>query len=350
MTFEKQAPFTNQPREPCRGDHTFKSGVDAHTRQALKMSYNGGLMKSDTEWVSLIDKSSALSAKSKQSYKKQLRSVLRIFNKGGPNGISTILSDPDDAKKTLEHIPDNSLRSYLAVMLSLFKRGEEAGWFSRTSQNILKLSQKWSEMLHMSSKRYGSRIEDNKPSDRERESHASIYEWRNAFHAAYKKDPLAQETLLLAFHALMTPPLRGGDLSLVRLGYTPSGNCLYQSDTTDQWILLIRNHKTSASHGDLTRRLSPELTKVLERNLSSTPDREWLFMTQGGSPYSDSGFSSWKSGVFHEAFGRAVTTNSLRHEFVSSMDRQNQTTSEARHIAHQMGHGLHTQRQYIRFM
>ena len=315
------------------------------------MSYNGGLMKSDSEWFSLIEKSDALSPKSKVSYKKQLRSVLRIFNKGGDlNGISAILSDPDDAKKTLAHIPDNSLRTYLAVILSLFKRGEEAGWFNRTSQNILKLSQKWSEMLHVSSKRYGSRIEDNKPSDRERESHASIYEWREAFKASFKKDPLSQETLLLAFHALMTPPLRGGDLGLVRLGYTVSGNCLYQADDSDQWTLLIRNHKTSASHGDLTRRLSPELAKVLDVNLESTPHREWLFMTQGGSPYSDSGFSSWKSGVFHEAFGRAVTTNSLRHEFVSSMDRQNQTTSEARHIAHQMGHGLHMQRQYVRFM
>jgi hypothetical protein len=314
------------------------------------MSYDHGLMRTNAEWYALIEKAPSLSVKSKVSYQKQLRSVLRIFNSTDAIGISTILTNPSHAATVFARVPDHSARSYIAALLSLFKRGEEGGFIRRTSQSILKLNQEWSELLHSVSKRYLTRLDHNQPNDRERESHANLKEWNEVFQQAYNKDPTSQSTLLLAFHALMFPPLRGGDLALVRLGFSVSGNCLYQTDGNDTWTLRIRDHKTSRSHGDLVRDLPSILTRVLERNLRASPKRDWLFAAQSGSPYSDSGFSSWKSGVFHEAFGRNVTTNSLRHEFISSLDRQNQTTAAARSIAHQMGHGLHTQRQYIRFM
>ena len=314
------------------------------------MSYDHGLMRTNGEWHTLIENAPSLSAKSKVSYLKQLRSVLRIFNTTDAIGISTILTNPSKAASVFSRIPDNSAKSYIAALLSLFKRGEEGGFIKRTSQSILKLYQEWSELLHQTSKRYLVRLDHNQPSARERESHADLDEWKEVFQEAYKKDPTSQSTLLLAFHALMLPPLRGGDLALVRLGFSVSGNCLYQSDGDDTWTLRIREHKTSKSHGDLVRDLPDDLVRVLERNLKASPKRDWLFSTLSGSPYSDSGFSSWKSGVFHDAFGRNVTTNSLRHEFISSLDRQHQTTAGARLIAHQMGHGLHTQRQYIRFM
>jgi len=315
-----------------------------------QMSHDHGLMRTNAEWDALIEAAPGLSAKSKKSYKKQLRSVLRIFNDNESNGLSAILRNPERAAMVFAAVPDYSARTYIAAILSLFKRAEEGGYIRRTSESILKLSQKWSELLASVSKRYLTRLDHNQPSLRERETHASLAEWNDVFRKAYKAEPTSQSTLLLAFHALMSPPLRGGDLALVRLGYMKTGNCLYQSEDDDTWTLHIRDHKTSSSHGDLTRDLSDELAHVLEGNLKATPKRDWLFASQSGAPYSDSGFSSWKSSVFFAAFGRNVTTNSLRHEFISSMDRQNQTTAAARSIAHQMGHGLNTQRQYIRFM
>jgi hypothetical protein len=314
------------------------------------MSYDHGLTRTNAEWDALVQAAPDLSAKSKKSYQKQLRSVLRIFNNSESDGLSAILRNPERATSVFARVPDHSARSYIAAMLSLFKRAEEGGFIRRTSDSILKLNQKWSELLHSVSKRYLTRLDHNEPSQRERETHASMAEWKDVFRKAYKAEPTSQSTLLLAFHALMTPPLRGGDLGLVRLGFTVTGNCLYQSEDDDTWTLHIRNHKTTSSHGDLLRELNDDLAHVLEGNLKSTPKRDWLFASQSGAPYSDSGFSTWKSSVFFDAFGRNVTTNSLRHEFISSMDRQNQTTAAARSIAHQMGHGLSTQRQYIRFM
>lgn len=315
------------------------------------MSAHVSTEKTDSEWMGLVDSSPILSQKTKTSYKKQLRGVISKFGVSGPVALSYIMMHPDATVvvNAMKAIPDTSLRTYVAAILSLFKRGEEAHLFSRSSPHIIDSYRKWSEKLQTSAKKYTSRLDNNEPSAKEVESHAKISDWEDALIESYDEDPYSQKTLLLAFHALVLPPLRGGDLSAVKIGYHPSGNCIYKVHG-QHWILRIRDHKTSQFHGDLTRTLSSKMGSMLENYLSNAPsEREWLFSTQSGTPYSDSGFSSWKSGIFKEAFGRNVNSNSLRHEYISSMDRQHQSISQARHIASQMGHGLHVQRQYVRF-
>jgi integrase len=315
------------------------------------MSAHVGTEKTDQEWSDLVDRSKNLTEKSKVSYKKQMRSIIAKFGVAGPASLSYVMFHPSATAvvNATKHIPDNSLRTYIAAILSLFKRGEEAGLFSRADEKVLRPYRAWSEKLQRSSKEYKERIESNTPSERERSSHASLDEWDEAFETMYDNNPLSQDTLLVAFHAAMHPPLRGGDLALVRIGYHEKGNCIYETyPNSHKYILLIRDHKTSSSHGDLTRTLTKRMSEILEDNLQASP-REWLFVTQSGTPFSDSGYSNWKSSVFKNAFDRNVTSNSLRHSYISSMDRQNQTLAEARHVAKQMGHGLTTQRQYVRF-
>jgi hypothetical protein len=312
------------------------------------MSHDIGLHQTDAEWMELVDRSKALSAGSKLSYKKQLRATARAFHVEGPCSLSEILASPSKYTAEMQKVPDHSLRTYLAALVSLLKRGEEAKLFKRSDPKIAELHATWSELLHTSSKKYHARIDDNRASEREQEGHATVDEWQAVYRAARREDPNSQSTLLLAFHALVFPPLRGGDLAHVRIGYTDEGNCVYRDPEDDRYsVLLIRDHKTSRSYGPLTRVLRGEIVDVMRENVKAHP-REWLFVTQGGAAYSDSGFSSWKSNVFHDAFGRPVTTNSLRHAYISSVDRQHQTIREARSLAREMGHGLHTQRQYVR--
>ena len=249
----------------------------------------------------------------------------------------------------MKAIADNSLRTYLGALVSLFKRGEEAGWFKRSDASVAELQGYWVEKLHQSSRRYNNRIDENVESERERESRTTMQDWMHAYRTAKHENPYDPVTLLLAFHALVRPPLRGGDLARVHIGYTSTGNCIFRDpDNGGQIILLIRDHKTSKSYGPLERVLKGEIVDLLREGNKQRP-REWLFATQSGAPYSDSGFSTWKANALHDVFGRPVTTNSLRHAFISEMDRQNQSTSEARSVARQMGHGLATQRSYVRF-
>ena len=281
-----------------------------------------------------------------------MRSIIAKFGIAGPTSLSYIMFHPDATaiNNATKAIPDNSLRSYIAAILSLFKRGEESHLFSRTDESVLGPYRKWSEKLQKASKGYKTRIDSNEPSDRERSAHATLDEWDDAFERMYKNDPLGQDTLLVAFHAAMMPPLRGGDLALVRIGFHDTGNCVYETyPGSHKYTLLIRDHKTSSSHGDLSRTLTTRMSHILDDSLDAHP-REWLFVTQSGTPFSDSGYSNWKGSVFKDAFNRRVTSNSLRHSYISGMDRQNQTLAQARGIAKQMGHGLNTQRQYVRFM
>lgn len=311
------------------------------------MSEDSGLWHTNDEWLAAVDKA-PISGTSKASYKKQLRSCLRVFAVDGATGLSTILSKPKIVERA-KHIGDNSLRSYLAALVSLFKRGEEQDYFKRSDPEIAELQGAWAEQLQGSSKRYLKRVDNNEESERERETRTTLDEWKVAFEASFKKDPLSQETLILALHALVLPPLRGGDLARVHIGYTDEGNCAYRDPhNDDQTLLLIRDHKTSRSFGPLKRTLRGRIVDILRDGADEHP-REWLFVSQTGAPYSESGFSSWKSAVFKEAFKRPVTTNSLRHAYISGMDRQNQSLAEARELASSMGHGLYTQRQYVRF-
>jgi len=315
------------------------------------MSLDSGLWKTDNEWLELIENASSISPMSKKSYKKHLRSAARLFGIEGPTSLSTVMSKPSLMNRVPKSTSSNTLHAALAGIVSLFKRGEEAGSFKRSDPEISDLLAAWSEHLQRSSKDYTERINDNKESDKEREGRASLSDWRKALQEALDdgEKTYEQSTLLLAFHALVMPPLRGGDLARVHIGYTDEGNCIYRDpDDDDQTLLVIRDHKTSKSFGTLKRTLKGKMVEILRDSVANFP-REWLFVSKSGAPYSESGFSSWKSDVFREAFHRPVTSNSLRHEYISGMDRQNQTVKQARDVAASMGHGLNTQRQYVRF-
>ena len=312
-------------------------------------------LPSNDEWMTAIQNAPKLSKCSKRSYAKQIKAVLRACDLSGPLGISTVMFNVDDHLPALSKVPDHTLRTHLSAIVAMFKRGEEASIFKRCHANITKHHRAWSEELFKSRGRYKVRIEDNKPSDRELEARSTMADWGRALKFMQETEPDSQAALLVAFHALALPPLRGGDLSHVRIGETMTGNfirvypdsrCLAFPEGRAK--LVIREHKSAATYGDLVRELPAELIRLLLRSVRAEP-REWLFTTKALAPYSDSGFSAWKCRMFHKAFeGRPGSTNSLRHADISEVDRQHQTIREARELAKAMGHSLQMQREYVR--
>jgi hypothetical protein len=313
------------------------------------------VLLSNDEWLSAIDESPHLSKKSKQTYKAHVRTLLHTCGVDGPMGVSTILFDLPRFLPRLVRLKPNAMRSHLILILSLFKRGEERQVFRRSDAHVTNHHRGWMERLFECNKAHQSKVEDNLPTDREVEAAATLAEWATAKDYIQQRRPDSQEALLVAFHALAMPPLRGGDLSHVRVGFHPTGNCIYvDEDDRDHDFpegygeLIIREHKTSSSFPELRRELPPELVLLSLRSIEKEP-RDWLFSAKSGGAFSDSGFSTWKTRVFRDAFkGKPVTTNSLRHAYISGLDRQNQSIRQAREIADAMGHSLGTQRQYVR--
>lgn len=303
---------------------------------------------SDDEWLRMIDSSPHLSKKSKASYKKHARGFARLCGCDSLCSISHILFNFDTAYPKIARLPSNLQRSHLIVALCLFKRGEENRLFRRCDSHVSEHYHKWLEAHSKCQSDHRRRLDDNLPSEREIESAATLEEWRAAHREMQEREPGSQAALLIAFQTLALPPLRGNDLSHVRIGEQMSGNCIFvYPDGSGQ--LVIRDHKTSRHFPSLQRHLPPELIKMLERSVKQQP-RNWLFSTAKGGAFSGQGFLQWKTGVFRRAFhGRPVTSNSLRHAYITEkVAGVPMSTNEARSIASAMGHNLGIQRQYIR--
>ena len=304
---------------------------------------------SDDEWLQLIDASTSLAPKSKVSYKKHMRQLLKLGAQVGVNSLSEIMFNFQRVHPALQRLPPNIRRSYIAAVLSLFKRGEEAHHFRRCDPGVNTVYRQWIEALAACNNANRQRIDDNLPTDREIESSANMREWYDANDYMQETDPDSQEALLIAFHALALPPLRGNDLAHVRIGYQPQGNYfMVRPDGSGE--LVIRDHKSARYYPRLERQVPLQVVRMVERSVRLQP-RDWLFSTQTGTEFSDSGYQKWKSLAFLQAFkGKRVTSNSLRHAYISERVHANPnlSTNQARSIAASMGHSLDMQRQYVR--
>jgi hypothetical protein len=302
---------------------------------------------SDDDWYAAIEGSLALSKKSKKSYWKHARALLRACTGPGTSTLSDILFNFDRAYRRISHLSPSVLRNHLVVILALFKRGEERHFFKRSDASIVKHHRAWMDAHVSCHKLHMNKMDDNLPTHREIEGRATVSDFKNAHVFMAKTEGDTQETLLVAFHALIMPPLRGGDLSHVRIGKQLEGNCVF-IDSNGIGRLLIRDHKTASSYQALERVVPIPALQFLEDSLEAQP-REWLFTTKKlNGPYSDGGFSDWKSRVFRKAFnGRPVTSNSLRHSYISEMWNKS-SINDARRLATTMGHSLGMQRQYVR--
>ena len=302
---------------------------------------------SDDDWFAAIEASPSLSKKSKKSYWKHARALLRACMGPGTSTLSEILFNFDRAYKKLSHLSPSVLRNHLIIILALFKRGEERHFFKRSDAQMVNHHRSWMDAHGSCHKTHKCKMDDNLPTDREIEGGASFDDFKHAHVFMAEAEGETQDTLLVAFHALIIPPLRGGDLSHVRIGKQPAGNCVY-IDGEGVGRLLIRDHKTSATFPALERVVPKPLLDFLEDSLEAQP-REWLFTTKRmNGPYSEGGYSDWKSRVFRKAFnGRPVTSNSLRHSYISEMWNKS-SINDARRLATAMGHSLGTQRQYVR--
>jgi len=300
----------------------------------------------DDEWFELINSSTTIAPKSKVTYCKHVRGVQKLC---GGSSLSQVMFEPDRIFPKIERLMPKVQRHVLAAILCLFKRGEEHRLFRRCDAHVATPHRQYLEALSGCHRILNGHLDDNLSTHREIEAAATLREWMNAHERMQNTDPHSQDALLIAFQTLALPPLRGSDLSHIRIGPQMTGNyMMVRPDGSGE--LVIRDHKTARYYPRLERNLPRVLIEMVERSIAAEP-RNWLFSARDGSAYSASGFLKWKTIVFARAFGgRPVTSNSLRHAFVTERihGNANLSTNQARAIASSMGHSLGMQRQYVR--
>jgi len=271
------------------------------------------------------------------SYVRQLRSARRFVNQFSSKPLSYVIARPTKFGSLMaKNAPYNSLAAYVTVFMTLLRRGRETDLW-KTSP---KLSEKWNVLLHSLRSKSLEQVERNEPTEREAKAHIPLSEWR-AMELKLRPEN-SQEHLLVAFHALLKP-LRGGDLADVRIGNYASENCI---DLTKN-VLKIFTHKTNATHPMLLRKLPTELARSVNASVHKEP-RSYLFESSHRQPYTRDGFIKWKQRVFRKVFGKPVSTNALRHAYISEMDRNRMSLRALKGEAKEMGHSVSEQSRYVR--
>ena len=280
--------------------------------------------------------SSSLSVNTLKSYKKQLGGARHLFFPllSSPCFEELLLSPPKQIL-TLD-VPPNTARSYVVAVMALAKAARPL----YDAQSLARAKAAWNELLADLKGRVRAKIESNTRSEREQKAHASMEEWRAVQHKVHADAYASPQHLLVSFH-VDVPPLRGGDLAHVAFGKHDEGN------TLDGNLLTIRTHKTARTYGALQRVLPDTLVDAIAESLRQRP-RTHLFERCGGGAHSMDSYFAWKKATLRPLFHRPVTTNSMRHEFISRMDRNKLTTREKKDFATQMGHSVLMQDEYVR--
>jgi len=198
-------------------------------------------------------------------------------------------------------------------------------------------------------------------SKREEESWSPHSEWKEKERLLRQTEFGSPNHLLIGFSGgCGFPPLRGGDLGLVSI-VSPKdsaadirnkdgGNVLIWNGLDHDAHLLVRNHKTTKTHGTLKRPIPYSLKEIVHESLLKHP-RTTLFVSPKTNTQfeTEESFSRWAQRAFKKIFdGKAVTMNTARHSFISALDTHQMSTQDLEDVATLMGQSVGEQRKYFR--
>lgn len=112
--------------------------------------------------------------------------------------------------------------------------------------------------------------------------------------------------------------------------------------------LVIKDHKTSGTHGALIREVPRELLKIIEKSVEYEP-REYLFVDSiHHQPYKKNSFTKQVNRTLQYLVGKPLTIRLLRQSFISSPNFSELTPGEIRQISRNMAHSVGMQQGYRR--
>ena len=338
----------------------------------------------DLQLVKAIQES-GLAPSSKQAYERVIRMLdavrreqdtLRLAGGGCEctDSLCRWLLDVDNTWRAIEHkyAAINTRHQIVKTILALFKyvlgctssRDSSVGEGERHNQACCDdcgpAHEAWGLIMRQLDETTRNRVLSSEMSERESNAWVDFSE-AQALEAELRANPLQHgslEHLLVAMYTL-TEPVRGGDLGRVHLLHTSAdgtdavnvetpGNVLLVPPNGGLCVLLLREHKTSTSHGMLRRVLCQALSDTVRASITRLP-RTMLFVSPKNQPFATEGaFTQWANRNFARLFNKPVTANILRHSFITTLHAQNAPTAALVATAKRMGHGLATAVAYRR--
>lgn len=319
----------------------------------------------DKQLLDCVTNCESLAASTKIGYQKTCRSFYMHACKDWQTKenplLYSILNFEDSKKAILDS--NNALRTkhaWVKTVRNIFHHALDCPE-AKLHNEFQSVKSRWEELNKEISIEVDREAKKSLLSKREEESWCPHSEWRDKEKFLRDTEFGSPNHLLLGFSGgCGFPPLRGGDLGLVSI-VSPNekaaditnkdgGNVLVWNGLEKDAYLLVRNHKTSKTHGTLTRPIPQSLKEIVHESIKKDP-RSTLFISPKTNIQfeTEESFSRWAQRAFKKIFdGKPVTMNTARHSFISALDTHQMSTQDLEDVATLMGQSIGEQRKYFR--
>lgn len=319
----------------------------------------------DVKLLDCIANAESLALSTKLGYQKTCRSFYMHACSDWQNAQNPLLKSILDFESSKNAIlaSQNALRTkhaWVKTVRNIFHHAlncEEA----KNNPDFQLVKSKWEELNKEISVEVDKVAKTSQLSVREADSWCPHSEWLSTEQQLRKAEFGSANHLLIGFSGgCGFPPLRGGDLGLVTVvsskdkgadeKYKDGGNVLIWNGLDKESFLLVRNHKTTKTHGTLKRPIPQSLKEIINESFRQNP-RTVLFTSPKTNAQfeTEESFSRWAQRAFKKIFdGKAVTMNTARHSFISALDTHQMSTQDLEDVATLMGQSVGEQRKYFR--
>jgi site-specific recombinase XerD len=270
----------------------------------------------------------------------------------------------------------SSLKTYVSILSNIYKQMKGDGdvdWFSKNVKQILEYmdtkndqtkktslsalfvltgKQEYKEVMTTVMAEVSQKYKEQKKTPKQEENWMSsdevkaVYDSQheNALEMLSKKakfdDGKFIEYLLVAFlSGTIMPPRRSQDYGLMMIrNYDPKTDNYYKAGK-----FFFNKYKTAKTYGQQTLDVPKELNTLLKKWVKLNSNDYMLYSTN------DNKLSSPQiNRILNEAFGKAISTNMLRHIYLTDRYKDIPAIAKMENLAEQMGHSVGTAMEYVK--
>jgi len=200
---------------------------------------------------------------------------------------------------------------------------------------------------------------NQKKSEREEENWVSLKELKKLYKEKRSEFSI-QDQLLIAMHTLMPPArLDYHNIKITRTQFVdpdtglPEGikeneNYLrmYKKSGRNYTELVLKEYKTNRTYGTLQHRLPKPITDLI---LQLPVSQEYLFQKKSGGAFSSAEtYAVYLRSVFHKLTGKTISTDLLRHIYLTDFRKGEKSTEKKQEVARKMMQSVDQQTEYLR--
>jgi hypothetical protein len=282
----------------------------------------------------------------------------------------------DEIMKNRPKLSVSSLKTYVSILSNIYKkmRGHDGiSWFSDDSKKVLEYmdtkndqtkktslsalfvltgKQEYKDVMTTVMNAVNLKYKEQKKTPKQEDNWMTSEEIKAVYDSQHENALLMLSTkkkfddgkfieyLLVAFlSGVIMPPRRSMDYGEMKIrNYNSKEDNYYKAGK-----FFFNKYKTSSTYGLQTLDVPKELNTLLKKWVKLNSNDYMLYSTN------DNKLSSPQiNRILNEAFGKAVSTNMLRHIYLTDRYKDVPAIAKMENLAEQMGHSVSTAMEYVK--